>query len=59
MTTINLTQPEADALFAMDKCRIDHHVWVFPQHGGSISIPLTSSDKREHFTLDVGRSMNI
>lgn len=55
MAEINLTQAEADALIAREKRRIDDERWNYPGLGGSISIPLVSSDKRENFFLDIGR----
>lgn len=56
MADISLTQPEADALIAMEKKRVDDKQWDFPTPGGRIAIPLTSVDKRENFFLDVTRS---
>ena len=56
MADINLTQPEADALIAMGKIRVDDKQWSFPSPGERMAIPLTSSDKRENFTLDVTRA---
>jgi hypothetical protein len=53
---INLTQAEADALMAMPKVRINEDVWNYPGFGGTISIPLKSTDRRETFVLDVSRS---
>ncbi|MGH8770615.1 MAG: DUF6978 family protein [Burkholderiales bacterium] len=55
MADIQLTQAEADALIAMDKHRVDNSLWEYPALGGSISIPLISGDRREHFILDLGR----
>lgn len=55
MTDINLTQAEAEILIAMEKQRIDDNRWDYPSLGGSISIPLVSSDKREDFLLDISR----
>ena len=56
MAEINLTQTEADLLIAMPKVKINNQVWDYPSFGGSISIPLTSTDKKETFILDVSRS---
>ena len=56
MAEINLSQTEADLLIAMPKVKINNQVWDYPSFGGSISIPLTSTDKKENFTLDVSRS---
>lgn len=55
MAEINLTQAEADALIAREERRIDDARWNYPGLGGSISIPLVSSDNRENFLLDIGR----
>jgi hypothetical protein len=56
MADINLTQAEADALIALEKHRIDGKVWDSPSAGGAVSIPLTSSDRKENFMLDISRS---
>lgn len=56
MAEINLTQTEADLLIAMPKVKVNNQVWDYPSFGGSISIPLTSTDKKENFILDVSRS---
>jgi hypothetical protein len=56
MADIDLLQAEADALIAMEKHRIDDTWREFPGPGGWLAIPLTSSDKRENFMLDVTRS---
>ncbi len=56
MAEINLTQAEADALIAKQKVRVNEETWDYPMVGGSISIPLSSTDKRESFLLDIGRS---
>ncbi|MBI4284168.1 MAG: hypothetical protein HY663_06845 [Chloroflexi bacterium] len=50
---INLTQAEADALISLAKYRENDDVWNYPSLGGSVSIPLVSSDKREGFMLDI------
>jgi len=55
MADINLTQAEADALIEMEKHRLDDTRWDYPGLGGSINIPLVSSDKREDFLLDISR----
>lgn len=49
-----LTQAEADALILMEKRRESDDAHDYPLHG-SLSIPLISPDKREHFFLDVER----
>lgn len=50
-----LLQSEADALLAMEKRRADDTVRPFPDRGGSLVIPLTSTDRREQFSLDLRR----
>ncbi len=55
MTEINLTQSEADLLIEMEKYRVDDTLWNYPSLGGSITIPLVSSNKRENFLLDISR----
>ncbi len=55
MTEIDLTQAEADSLFAMEKVSADAREWDMPDLGGSVSVPLVSSDKKEHFLLDVSK----
>jgi hypothetical protein len=55
MAEINITQAEADALIAMEKRRVDDTRWDYPGLGGSIIVPLISTDKRENFLLDVSR----
>lgn len=56
MADISLTQLEADALIAMEKQRVDETQWEFPAPGARLAIPLTSTDKRENFMLDVTRA---
>lgn len=56
MTEVSLTQAEADALFAMEKRRVDATEWDYPQWGGRISTPLVSMDGREQFILDLWRA---
>ena len=55
MADIDLTQAEADALIAMPKCRTDDDVVYYPIPGGSLVLPLTSTDKKESFLLDIRR----
>jgi MoaA/NifB/PqqE/SkfB family radical SAM enzyme len=50
---VNLTQAEANALIAMPKYKESNQVYNYPSLGGSMSVPLISSDKRERFLLDV------
>lgn len=55
MTTVDLTQEEADALIVMDKYKVNDDTYDYPGTSGSISIPLSSGDGRESFLLDVYR----
>ena len=55
MADIDLTQDEADKLMAMEKKAIDQRDWMFPGPAERIMVPLTSTDKRENFMLDVTR----
>lgn len=50
-----LTQQEADALLALEKHYIGKDRFSFPSTGGSLRIPLHSSDNREEFSLDITR----
>ncbi|MDP3960870.1 MAG: hypothetical protein Q8Q26_12575 [Pseudorhodobacter sp.] len=53
--TIWLTQAEADALFAIEKHRVDENRWRLPDTGGGIVVPLVSADEAEAFHLDISR----
>lgn len=55
MAEYDLTQVEADSLLAMEKRRVNDEEWDFPSFGSSASIPLVSTDRREHFRLDLYR----
>jgi hypothetical protein len=56
MADIEILQAEAEALIAMEKQPVDDDKeWNFPDPGGALNIPLTSTDKRENFYLDVTR----
>jgi len=55
MAEIALTQAEADALIAMEKHRVTNDRHEFPMQGESLTVPLQSPDKREHFLLDLSR----
>jgi hypothetical protein len=55
MSETNLTQAEADDLIAMEKFKKDNSQWQVPITGGSVSIPLLSSNKRDEFVLDLSR----
>lgn len=50
------TQAEADALFGLEKHRVDDQRWQLPDLGGGIVVPLASPDGAENFHLDVTRS---
>jgi hypothetical protein len=52
---MDLTQEEADMLIAMEKHRQNDQPSDYPMMGGSVSVPLTSPDKREVFQLDITR----
>jgi hypothetical protein len=47
MSDLKLTQPEADALIAMEKHRVSDERSDFPMNGESLSLPLQSLDMRE------------
>lgn len=53
------TQAEADALLALEKRRQDETVWLLPEQGNRLSIPIVSLDGREAFLLDISRSRII
>ncbi len=53
--TVWLTQAEADALFAMEKHRVDERRWSLPDTGGGVVVPLVSADGDEPFHLDISR----
>ncbi len=53
--TVWLAQAEADALFAMEKHRVDARCWRLPDTGGGIVVPLVSADGGEPFHLDISR----
>ena len=55
MADIILTQAEADVLVAVEKHRSDEGRHKFPMRGASLSVPLHSIDRREHFSLDLSR----
>ena len=56
MADIEISQAEADALIAMEKQPVDDEKeWNFPSPGEALNIPLTSTDKRDNFNLDVTR----
>ena len=55
MADSNLTQPEANALIAMEKHRASEDRSDFHMGGQSVVLPLQSADKREQFLLDLSR----
>lgn len=55
MADIDISQAEADALIAMEKLFVDETDWTFPAAGERLARELTSTDKRENFTLDITR----
>ena len=55
MAEIDILQAEADALIAMEKQSADAQDLFFPNPGDRLTVPLTSIDKRENFTLDITR----
>ncbi len=58
MTDSVLTQTEAKMLIALEKRRVDEREWLYPGPGlgGTLTIPLVSTDRREPFVLDIRRS---
>lgn len=52
---MTLTQPEADALLAMEKVATDDSPHDFPGAGDSLLVELRSPDGREEFILDIYR----
>jgi hypothetical protein len=55
MSSIDLTQIEADALLAMKKNCIIKELYRYPDMGGSLRIPLANEDRRVEFMLDIYR----
>lgn len=55
MAGSHLTQPEADALIALDKISENGDVHDYPDLGGSLRIPLTCKRDKESFMLDITR----
>jgi hypothetical protein len=51
-----ITQAEADALFAMEKRRTSSQRLPLPQLGAKLSVDLVSPDERERFNLDLTSS---
>jgi len=48
-----LTQQEADALLRLEKHCYESRQFEYPDLGGSLQIPLFSSDRRVAFSLDI------
>lgn len=55
MPDSDITQDAADALMAMEKMRTSEEIRYYPFQGESLRLPLTSTDRREQFMLDVSR----
>ena len=55
MANLELTQTEADILFAMEKHRVDSKQYEFSCIHEPTTVPLVSIDKREQFLLDLSR----
>ncbi len=51
-----LSQQEADELFALEKHRVNDNEVMWPSMGSKASVPLESIDGREEFHLDVATS---
>lgn len=51
-----INQQDADDFLAMEKVALSTEPIEFPDFGGSVSIPLTSTDGSEEFVLDVRRN---
>jgi hypothetical protein len=51
-----LTQQEADMLLVLEKHYRGNERYIFPSFGGALRIPLSSSDNREEFVLDISRT---
>ena len=55
MSSINISQDEADRLIELNKVREDNMIYIFPGRGENVSIPIISEDKRDKFILDIHR----
>lgn len=51
-----VSQSEADELLAMQKISLSNQPIDFPDFGGSVTVPLISTDGIEEFQLDVRRN---
>ncbi|NHZ85913.1 MAG: hypothetical protein GWP19_08540 [Planctomycetia bacterium] len=56
MSSIELTQNEADALINIEKKKINRSIYEYPHLGGRLNIPLKSTNNKEEFHLDITRS---
>lgn len=54
--SVELLQPEADALLALEKYRVNSEQVAFPYAGRKLSVDLVCARKRERFLLDINRS---
>ena len=52
----DISQDEANILFAMEKYRINDDIVNFPSCGAKINVYLESKNKKERFVLDVNTS---
>ena len=52
---MDLTQQKADLLIAMAKYKVNDEISRFPLPGRSVSVKLTSFDRKQEFLLDVFR----
>ncbi len=60
MSSIDLTQEEANRLLEIKKYSTEDRIYDYPNLGGKIAIPLTTIDKKESFYLDIVRgSINL
>lgn len=50
-----ITQQDADFFFEMEKYAEEEKEYPFPISGQKVTIPFTSSDKRENFLFDIYR----
>lgn len=53
MPVDGLMQAEADSLIELEKIRVDEKIWNYPARGEKNTIPLTSIDRREDFSLSM------
>ena len=53
MAVDGLMQAEANSLIEIEKIRVDERIWNYPARGEKNTIPLTSIDRREEFSLNM------